>query len=114
MQAPPSMTTYRDPNGDWLDREVTELLASEPSGGFHCEHEDLGYGFGAWSNEFLRLLGERDLISLGWPPDVGGGGVRPETSTGSCNCSRMAGPPPRHCCTPLPLATASTPSAGPS
>ena len=77
MPAPPSMTTYRDPNGDWLDREVTELLASEPSGGFQCEHEDLGYGFGAWSNEFLRLLGERDLISLGWPPDVGGGGRPP-------------------------------------
>jgi 3-oxocholest-4-en-26-oyl-CoA dehydrogenase alpha subunit len=73
----PSAVASRDSDPDWLDREIAALLAAEPDGGFHCEHEDLGYGFGAWSNEFIQRLGERDLISLGWPLDAGGQGRPP-------------------------------------
>jgi alkylation response protein AidB-like acyl-CoA dehydrogenase len=57
-----------------LEAEIRDLLDSAPPGGFRCEHGDLGYGFGAWSSEFLRCLGERDLIGVGWPKGLGGRG----------------------------------------
>jgi alkylation response protein AidB-like acyl-CoA dehydrogenase len=49
-------------------------LAATDLARFPVAHADLGYGFGAWSPQFLRWLGERDLIAVSWPAPAGGRG----------------------------------------
>jgi alkylation response protein AidB-like acyl-CoA dehydrogenase len=77
VQSSQSLDRPASSHSSELRAEISEILKSEPPGGWICEHEDLGYGFGAWSAEFLRVLGDRDLIGLGWPVVVGGRGQSP-------------------------------------
>lgn len=65
-----------DVEAQWRDR-VRALLAAEPPESFAREHNDLGYGFGAFSRAFLHRLGELGWIDRAWPVAAGGGGEPP-------------------------------------
>jgi alkylation response protein AidB-like acyl-CoA dehydrogenase len=60
--------------------EVAALLRATPAEALACAHADLGYGFGSWSPQFLRRLGEAELIGLAWPVYAGGRGLPPRAS----------------------------------
>jgi len=51
--------------------EIRDFIADLPAD-FECVHEDVGYGFGAWSPDLLRRIGEKQWIGLCWPVDAGG------------------------------------------
>jgi hypothetical protein len=53
-------------------QEVRDFIKSETPEEFPCEGEDEGYGFGAWSFEYLRKIGEKGWVSLCWPTQYGG------------------------------------------
>jgi alkylation response protein AidB-like acyl-CoA dehydrogenase len=53
---------------------VRDFIAERPVEDYACDHGDLGYGFGAWSREFLRAIGRRGWIGLTWPLELGGSG----------------------------------------
>ena len=55
-------------------QEVREFLAERPMSAYPSDATDGGYGTGAFSREFLRLLGARGWIGLTWPEELGGGG----------------------------------------
>ncbi len=59
-------------DGNPFRLEVRAFLADKPPDEFPCAHGDLGYGFGAWSTEFLRALGDNGLIGITWPEEAGG------------------------------------------
>ncbi len=53
-------------------REVRAFFAAEPPESFPTQGADLGWGFGAWSYEFARRMGDKGWISLCWPEEFGG------------------------------------------
>ena len=55
-----------------LTKDVADFLATRSMASYSIDHADLGYGFGAWSPEFLRAVGERGWIGITWPREVGG------------------------------------------
>lgn len=55
------------PEEEAFRQEVRNFIKSEPPEGFPTQGEDEGYGFGAWSFEYLRRLGEKGWISHCWP-----------------------------------------------
>jgi hypothetical protein len=55
-------------------REVRQFLKENPAEKFPVEGVDEGYGCGATSSEFGRLLGSKGWISMTWPKEYGGQG----------------------------------------
>ncbi|MBI2846690.1 MAG: acyl-CoA dehydrogenase family protein [Chloroflexi bacterium] len=53
-------------------REVKDFLKQNPPETFPLQNEDSGFGFGGWSREFSRKLGEKGWIALTWPKEYGG------------------------------------------
>lgn len=70
------MLAVSERDATWREA-VRDALAADPPHGHHVAHADLGYGFGAWSPEFLQFAGRAGWISATWPKDVGGGGEPP-------------------------------------
>ena len=62
------------PEEETFRREVRDFMKAEPPQDFPTQGEDEGYGFGAWSFEYLRRLGEDGWIGLCWPTEYGGQG----------------------------------------
>ena len=62
------------PAEDALRHEVRAFIRDEPPEQFACQHGDLGYGFGAWSSQYLRRLGDKGWLGLTWPREIGGQG----------------------------------------
>ncbi|MDY6911980.1 MAG: acyl-CoA dehydrogenase family protein, partial [Chloroflexota bacterium] len=54
--------------------EVRQFLNDYPIEGFHCEDDDEGYGFGGWSFDYNRKIGEMGWINRTWPTDCYGQG----------------------------------------
>src|SRR6185436_5292895 len=52
--------------------EVRRFLRAQPLESFPLEGMDAGYGSGAHSRAFMRALGERGWLSIGWPAMYGG------------------------------------------
>ena len=52
--------------------EIRRFLAVNPPDRFPVDGMDAGYGSGAHSREFMRALGTRGWISMGWPRAFGG------------------------------------------
>ena len=52
--------------------EIRRFLAAHPPGSFPEDGMDAGYGSGAHSHAFMRELGARGWLSLGWPRAFGG------------------------------------------
>jgi hypothetical protein len=52
--------------------EIRRFLAEHPPERFPEDGMDAGYGSGAHSHAFMRALGDRGWLSLGWPRDFGG------------------------------------------
>jgi 3-oxocholest-4-en-26-oyl-CoA dehydrogenase alpha subunit len=52
--------------------EVRRFLREHPVERFHLDGMDAGYGSGAHSRAFMRVLGERGWISMCWPEAFGG------------------------------------------
>jgi alkylation response protein AidB-like acyl-CoA dehydrogenase len=52
--------------------EIRAFLAANPPAGFPHDGMDAGYGSGAHSHAFMRALGARGWLSLGWPRAFGG------------------------------------------
>jgi len=63
--------TFSPEENAWRE-EVRRVLDENPKEDFPVQSEDLGYGYGAWSNEFGLLLGSKGWISLTWPEECGG------------------------------------------
>jgi alkylation response protein AidB-like acyl-CoA dehydrogenase len=61
-------------SGEKYREEIRQFLKSNPPQRFKLQHEDEGLGFGGWSNDFIRLLGEKRWIGMTWPPECGGDG----------------------------------------
>lgn len=53
-------------------QEVRAFFKAEPPEKFPTQGVDLGWGFGAWSYQFARRMGEKGWISLCWPEEFGG------------------------------------------
>ena len=53
-------------------QEIRQFLKENPKENFPVQSGDLGYGYGAWSNEFGQLLGSKGWISMTWPKEYGG------------------------------------------
>ena len=60
------------PSAEELRAEVHAFLAARPVPTYPIDAMDGGYGFGAYSHQFMRALGERGWISLTWPARYGG------------------------------------------
>lgn len=60
------------PNEGNFREEVRRFLRGNPIENFPCQHEDEGYGIGAWSRDFYRKIGEMGWISCWWPREYGG------------------------------------------
>ena len=52
--------------------EVRRFLRAQPLESFPLEGMDAGYGSGAHSRAFMRALGARGWLSMGWPKAFGG------------------------------------------
>src|SRR5437763_16748033 len=52
--------------------DVRRFLRDNPLERFPLDGMDAGYGSGAHSRAFMRALGERGWISMGWPASFGG------------------------------------------
>ena len=52
--------------------EIREFFRKEPPERFPVQQKGLGWGFGAWSYEFAKWLGDKGWISLTWPKEYGG------------------------------------------
>src|SRR6266852_8661216 len=52
--------------------EVRAFLQAHPPETFLEDGTDAGYGSGAHSHAFTRVLGERGWLSMGWPREHGG------------------------------------------
>jgi len=59
-------------------KEVKEFIRAEPPDKFPIQKEDGCYGFGAWSYDYQRKLGEKGWVGFTWPKKYGGyeGSVR--------------------------------------
>jgi alkylation response protein AidB-like acyl-CoA dehydrogenase len=53
--------------------EVRAFLRANPPEHFPEDGMDAGYGSGAHSRAFMRALGERGWLAMGWPKELGGG-----------------------------------------
>jgi 3-oxocholest-4-en-26-oyl-CoA dehydrogenase alpha subunit len=53
--------------------EVRDFLRANPPEHFPEDGMDAGYGSGAHSRAFMRALGERGWLAMGWPKELGGG-----------------------------------------
>ena len=53
-------------------QEIREFLKENPPERFACESGEDSWGHGAFSLEFVRLLGKKGWISLTWPKKYGG------------------------------------------
>jgi alkylation response protein AidB-like acyl-CoA dehydrogenase len=58
-------------------QEIRNFLKENPPGQFPIQDDDEGYGYGAWSNEYVKLLGQKGWLGLTWPASYGGGGRPP-------------------------------------
>jgi alkylation response protein AidB-like acyl-CoA dehydrogenase len=65
------------PEEESFRQEIRDFLKENPPEKFPIQDDDEGYGYGAWSNEFLRLLAEKKWLGLTWPAKYGGGGRPP-------------------------------------
>jgi len=54
--------------------EVRQFIEENPPEEFPVQLEDDMWGFGGWSYEFTRKLGEKGWLSLTWPKEWGGQG----------------------------------------
>jgi alkylation response protein AidB-like acyl-CoA dehydrogenase len=54
--------------------EVRQFLRETPPESFPIELEDAGFGSGAVSKEFMRVVGSKGWISRFWPKEYGGEG----------------------------------------
>jgi alkylation response protein AidB-like acyl-CoA dehydrogenase len=57
---------------DAFREEIRAFLRETPPEGFPLDGMDAGYGSGAHSHAFMRALGQRGWLSLGWPRRLGG------------------------------------------
>jgi len=62
------------PEEEAFRQEICKFVKNEPPEDFPWQGEDEGYGFGGWSYEYLRRLGEKGWISRCWPIEYGGQG----------------------------------------
>ena len=60
------------PDAQAFREEIRRFLAAHPPESFPEDGMDAGYGSGAHSHAFMRALGERGWLSLGWPRAFGG------------------------------------------
>jgi len=57
--------------------EIRNFLHEERPDKFPIQDDDEGYGYGAWSNEYVKRLGQKKWLGLTWPSKYGGGGRPP-------------------------------------
>lgn len=55
-------------------QQVRQYLKKHPPASFTIDHDDEGYGYGPWSNDFARAMGQQGWISMTWPKEDGGNG----------------------------------------
>ena len=58
-------------------QEVLKFIAVEPPSSFPVQTENECFGFGAWSYEFTRRMGEKGWIGITYPEMYGGLGLSP-------------------------------------
>lgn len=58
-------------------REVLKFIAEEPPESFPTQTENEGFGFGCFSREFTRRMGEKGWIGITFPEKYGGLGLSP-------------------------------------
>lgn len=60
------------PEQEALRQEVRDFIKEHPPASYHCELEDEGYGFGAFSRAFSREVGKKGWIGIAWAKEYGG------------------------------------------
>jgi alkylation response protein AidB-like acyl-CoA dehydrogenase len=60
------------PEQETWRREIQDFLKDNPPGKFPTQSGEDSWGHGAFSYEFVRLLGSKGWIALTWPAKYGG------------------------------------------